>query len=87
MMLPYLPGRPALPERETGRSVLIDQATQILGVSKRTVYYWIRDGRLRTIRARCGSQRVLLSSIKDTQDQLLATGRRSSSDFYQEYTS
>lgn len=35
-----------------------------MGVSRRTVYYRIRDGRLRTIRTRCGSQRVLLSSIE-----------------------
>jgi len=41
------------------RSVLLDQAAQLLGVSRRTVYYRIRDGRLLTIRTRCGSQRVL----------------------------
>ena len=46
------------------RSVLLDQAAQLLGVSRRTVYYRIRDGRLRTIRARCGSQRVLIESIE-----------------------
>ncbi len=33
-----------------GRSVFIDQAMRMLGVSKRTVYYRIREGRLRTIR-------------------------------------
>jgi predicted site-specific integrase-resolvase len=50
------------------RSLLIDDAAHLLGVSRRTVYYLyyrIREGRLRTIRARCGSQRVLLSSIED----------------------
>jgi excisionase family DNA binding protein len=47
------------------RSLLIDDAAHLLGVSRRTVYYRIREGRLRTIRARCGSQRVLLSSIED----------------------
>lgn len=52
-----------IPDQD-GRSVLIDQAMQMLGVSRRTVYYWIRQGRLRTIRTRCGSQRVLLSSIR-----------------------
>ncbi len=45
-------------------SVLVDQAAELLGVSRRTVYYRIRDGRLRTIRTRCGSQRVLLESIE-----------------------
>lgn len=46
------------------RSFLIDEAARLLGVSRRTVYYRIRDGRLNTIRARGGSQRVLLSSIE-----------------------
>jgi excisionase family DNA binding protein len=44
-------------------SVLIDEAAKRLGVSRRTVYYRIRDGLLQTIRTRGGSQRVLLSSI------------------------
>ena len=47
------------------RSVLIDQAAQLLGVSRRTIYYRIREGRLRTIQTRCGSQRVLLESVED----------------------
>ena len=46
------------------RSLLVDQAAQLLGVSRRTVYYRIREGRLQTIRTRCGSQRVLLESIE-----------------------
>ena len=46
------------------RSLLIDGAAQLLGVSRRTVYYRIREGRLCTIRTKCGSQRVLLSSIE-----------------------
>ena len=44
-------------------SVLINQAADMLGVSRRTVYYRIREGRLQTVRTRCGSQRVLLASI------------------------
>lgn len=47
-----------------GRSVLLEQAAELLGVSRRTVYYRIREGKLRTIRTRCGSQRVLLDSIE-----------------------
>ena len=43
---------------------MIDDAARLLGVSRRTVYYRIREGRLLTIRAKCGSQRVLLSSIE-----------------------
>ena len=46
------------------RSVLVNHAAEILGVSRRTVYNRIREGRLRTIRTRCGSQRVLLESVE-----------------------
>ncbi len=56
--------------RPPGASVLIDQACGLLGVSKRKVYYLIREGRLRTIRTRCHSQRILLDSIAE----LLAEG-------------
>jgi excisionase family DNA binding protein len=46
------------------RSLLIEEAATLLGVSRRTVYYRIREGKLQTIRTRCGSQRVLVSSIQ-----------------------
>ena len=46
------------------RSVFVDHAAEMLGVSRRTVYYRIREGKLRTVRTRCGSQRVLLDSIE-----------------------
>ena len=46
------------------RTLFIDEAARLLGVSRRTVYYRLREGRLQTIRTRCGSQRVLLSSIE-----------------------
>jgi excisionase family DNA binding protein len=52
------------PPTDGERSFLIDDAAQLLGVSRRTIYYRIREGRLRTIRTRCGSQRVLVSSIE-----------------------
>jgi excisionase family DNA binding protein len=45
------------------RSLMIDQAAGLLGVSRRTVYYRIREGKLRTIRTPCGSQRVLVDSL------------------------
>ena len=48
----------------TDRSFLIEDAARLMGVSRRTVYYWIREGRVETIRARGGSQRVLQSSIE-----------------------
>jgi excisionase family DNA binding protein len=50
---------------QLGRSVSIEQAAQLLGVSRRTVYYRIRDGRLRTIRTLGGSQRVLMDSVEE----------------------
>jgi excisionase family DNA binding protein len=46
-------------------SVFVEDAATLLGVSRRTVYYRIREGRLRTIRTRCGSQRILLESIDE----------------------
>ena len=59
------------------RSVLLDQAAALLGVSRRTVYYRIREGRLRTIRTRCGSQRVLLDSVEELlRDELRKRARR-----------
>jgi len=46
-----------------GRSVSIDHAAELLGVSRRTVYNRIRDGRLQTVRTLGGSQRVTLESV------------------------
>ena len=58
---------PASPvsSRGLGRSVSIDQAAELLNVSRRTVYNRIRDGRLQTIRTLGGSQRVLVESLHD----------------------
>jgi excisionase family DNA binding protein len=50
-------------EPRIGRSVSIDQAAELLGVSRRTVYNRIREGRLMTIRTLGGSQRVLIESL------------------------
>ena len=46
------------------RTLFIEDAARLLGVSRRTVYYRITQGRLQTIRTKCGSRRVLLSSIE-----------------------
>jgi excisionase family DNA binding protein len=46
-----------------GRSISLDHAAALLGVSRRTIYNRIRKGRLRTIRTLGGSQRVLLESM------------------------
>jgi excisionase family DNA binding protein len=55
-------------EPRIGRSVSLDHAAQLLGVSRRTIYNRIRDGRLQTIRTLGGSQRVLLDSVTDGRD-------------------
>jgi excisionase family DNA binding protein len=54
------------------RTVFVDHAAEILGVSRRTVYYWIRDGKLRTVRTANGSQRVLIVSIEMKLQEELA---------------
>ena len=51
-------------EPRLGRSVSLDHAAEMLGVSRRTIYNRIREGRLVTIRTLGGSQRVLLDSVQ-----------------------
>ena len=53
-------------EPRIGRSVSLDHAAQLLGVSRRTIYNRIREGRLQTIRTLGGSQRVLLDSVQES---------------------
>lgn len=53
-------------EPRVGRSVSLDHAASLLGVSRRTIYNRIRNGRLQTIRTLGGSQRVLLDSVGST---------------------
>ena len=55
-------------EPRIGRSVSLDHAAEILGVSRRTIYNRIREGRLVTIRTLGGSQRVLLDSVQLTKE-------------------
>ncbi len=58
--------RPASGVIEAGafRSVSIDHAAGLLNVSRRTIYNYIRAGRLVTIRTPLGSQRVLRTSLE-----------------------
>jgi excisionase family DNA binding protein len=66
-------------EPRIGRSVSLDHAAELLGVSRRTIYNRIRDGRLQTIRTVGGSQRVLLDSVRDSHaHQPDPSGRRHS---------
>ena len=64
-------------ESRIGRSVSLDHAAELLGVSRRTIYNRIRDGRLQTIRTLGGSQRVLIDSVQD--DRSLAADMSSRS--------
>ena len=57
-------------EPHIGRSVSLDHAAELLGVSRRTIYNRIRENRLRTIRTAGGSQRVLIESI-DVKDSAI----------------
>ncbi len=52
-------------EFHIGRTVSLDHAAELLGVSRRTIYNRIREGRLQTIRTPGGSQRVLVDSIRE----------------------
>jgi excisionase family DNA binding protein len=62
-------------EPRVGRSVSLDHAAELLGVSRRTIYNRIREGRLQTIRTIGGSQRVLLDSVLDIRSRDTFSGR------------
>jgi excisionase family DNA binding protein len=64
-------------EPRIGRSVSLDHAAQLLGVSRRTIYNRIREGRLQTIRTLGGSQRVLLESVVEDKGHDDSTTRSS----------
>lgn len=66
-------------EPRIGRSVSLDHAAELLGVSRRTIYNRIRDGRLQTIRTLGGSQRVLLDSVQDDRSHAADMPSRSQS--------
>jgi excisionase family DNA binding protein len=59
-----IPDTEALAPR-IGRSVSLDHAAELLGVSRRTIYNRIREGRLLTVRTIGGSQRVLIDSVEE----------------------
>lgn len=64
-MAPHETAREAGFEPRIGRSVSLDHAAELLGVSRRTIYNRIREGRLQTIRTIGGSQRVLIDSVQE----------------------
>lgn len=66
-------------EARIGRSVSLDHAAELLGVSRRTIYNRIREGRLQTIRTLGGSQRVLIDSVQEDRSQAADAPSRHSS--------
>lgn len=66
-------------ESRVGRSVSLDHAAELLGVSRRTIYNRIREGRLQTVKTLLGSQRVLLESVDVIREQgVRGAGHRTS---------
>jgi excisionase family DNA binding protein len=60
-----IPLRDSETKEPPGRSIPIDQAAHLMNVSRRTVYNWIRQGRLRTTPNERGAMRVLVQSLFD----------------------
>lgn len=55
----------------------VDGARAVVGVSRRTIYNWLRDGRLTTKRTAGGSLRILERSLwRETTIKVLRGGRR-----------
>jgi excisionase family DNA binding protein len=74
-------------ESRIGRSVSLDHAAALLGVSRRTIYNRIRENRLRTVRTAGGSQRVLVESLSGHPGAALdtnATAKRAGREVEQE---
>ncbi len=74
-MQPLEDTAPSVSEPRIGRSVSLDQAAELLGVSRRTIYNRIREGRLQTIRTLGGSQRVVLDSILNARGREALFGK------------
>jgi excisionase family DNA binding protein len=66
-------------EPRIGRSVSIDEAARLLGVTRRTIYARIRSGRLQTVRTLGASRRVVLESL-NAQKPLSNPDGRSTAD-------
>jgi excisionase family DNA binding protein len=58
----------------------LDHAAELLGVSRRTIYNRIREGRLQTIRTLGGSLRVLIDSVQEDRSQAAETPSRQPSE-------
>jgi excisionase family DNA binding protein len=55
--------KPPTPGPVLGRSISIEVAAEVLNLSRRSVYNYIKEGKLRTVRTINGSQRVLVESL------------------------
>ncbi len=61
-MGPIVPG---MPERTT---VSISRACEIVGVSRRTIYNWIADGKIQYVRTAGGSVRIFADTLWRTDE-------------------
>lgn len=57
------------PSRSSARTLLITDAARLMGVSRRTVYYRLREGRLESIKTRGGSRRIVVRSVEWLRQQ------------------
>lgn len=65
-MVPTLPEdhtKSVVTDSHVGRSVSLTRAAELMGVSRRSIYNYIEEGKLQTIRTKLGSQRVLVDSM------------------------
>lgn len=46
-----------------GKTVCLKQACEVTGVSRRTIYSWMRDGKVQYVRTAGGSVRILSDSL------------------------
>lgn len=45
-------------------TVSIEQASELMNVSRRTIYYWIKQGKLEIMKTINGSSRIYVDSLK-----------------------
>jgi excisionase family DNA binding protein len=50
-------------EKELGRTVSVNQACELLKVSRRTIYNWMGANKVQFVRTVGGSPRLILSSL------------------------
>ncbi len=54
-------------------TVSIRQAYELVGVSRRTIYYWIASGKVERVRRVTGSTRIFVDTLWRTPDDTAAS--------------